>query len=345
MTFGHPILLLTLLVPALAVVLYLLVIRRPSRNAVTFTNVDVLAGVATRATTWRTLVPPALLLLAVAVLCVAVARPHVHRLVPDERATVILVIDASRSMQATDVRPSRLVAAERAANTFLDRVPKRLRVALVVFSGDVQVAAPPTVDRELVRESIADIGSFSGFGGTAIGDAIARAVDVGQDAVQTDTRSLSSAFAAPAPRKTARGLVTIVFLSDGRQNRGILQPLEGAARAKAAGIPVFTIALGTRGGALPGFGGGGGGGGGGGFGGPGRGAPDPQTLRAIARATGGAFFAARSASSVEDAYKSLASRLGRKKGTTEVTFAFLIAAAAALVASAVASALWSPRLP
>jgi Ca-activated chloride channel family protein len=338
MTFGHPILLLSLLVPALAVVLYLLVIRRPGRNAVTFTNVDVLAGVATRATTWRTLVAPVLLLLAVAALCVAVARPHVRRLVPDERATVILVIDASRSMQATDVRPSRLVAAERAANTFLDRVPKRLRVALVVFSGDVQVAAPPTFDRELVRESIADIGSFSGFGGTAIGDAIARAVDLGQNAVQTDTRSLSSALAAPAPRKTARGLVTIVFLSDGRQNRGILQPLEGAARAKAAGIPVFTIALGTRGGALPSSGGFG-------FGGPGRGAPDPQTLRAIARATGGAFFAARSASSVEDAYKSLASRLGRKRGTTEVTFAFLIVAAAALVASAVASALWSPRLP
>jgi Ca-activated chloride channel family protein len=271
MTFGHPILLLSLLVPALAVVLYLLVIRRPGRNAVTFTNVDVLAGVATRATTWRTLVAPVLLLLAVAALCVAVARPHVRRLVPDERATVILVIDASRSMQATDVRPSRLVAAERAANTFLDRVPKRLRVALVVFSGDVQVAAPPTFDRELVRESIADIGSFSGFGGTAIGDAIARAVDLGQNAVPSS--------------------------------------------------------------------------GGFGFGGPGRGAPDPQTLRAIARATGGAFFAAKSASSVEDAYKSLASRLGRKRGTTEVTFAFLIVAAAALVASAVASALWSPRLP
>jgi Ca-activated chloride channel family protein len=236
------------------------------------------------------------------------------------------------------VRPSRLVAAERAAKVFLDRVPKRLRVALIVFSGDVQVAAPPTTDHELVREAIDDIGNFSGFGGTAIGDALDRAVKLGQDAVIDDVRTLSSASAAVKPR--TRGLVAVVFLSDGRQNRGIIQPLDGARRARAAGIPVYTIALGTRDGggggpygALPG----------GGFG-FGR-SPDPATLRQIARITGGDFFLARSAGSVKNAYEKLGSKLGRRNGKTEVTYVFLIGAAVLLVGAGVASAAWSPRIP
>jgi Ca-activated chloride channel family protein len=248
-------------------------------------------------------------------------------------------------MQSVDVKPSRLIAAERAAKAFLDRVPKRLRVALIVFSGDVQVAAPPTTDRELVTEAIEQIGSFSGFGGTAIGDALARAVQLGQTAVVDDSRTLSSASSAAVVPKT-RGLVAIVFLSDGRQNRGVIQPLDGARRAKAAGIPVYTIALGTRGGGggFPGGGGGGfPGGGGGGFG-FGR-SPDPATLRQIARITGGEFYLARSAGSVKAAYEKLGSKLGRKPGRTEVTSIFLLGAAVLLVGAGVASAAWSPRLP
>jgi Ca-activated chloride channel family protein len=330
MSFAHPLLLLTLAVPLLAAAAYVVVQRRPARHAVSFTNLDVLAAVA-RGRSWRRWAAPVLFLLALAALCVGVARPHATTRATDERATVILVIDASRSMQSTDVRPSRLVAAERAANTFLDKVPKRLRVALIVFSGDVQVATPPTTDHDLVRESISSIGGFTGFGGTAIGDAIVRAVEVGQNAVR-DTRALSS---AAAPR--TRGLVTVVFLSDGRQNRGIIQPLDGARRAKAAGIPVYTVALGTRrgdsgGGVLPSFG-------------RFNRAPDPATLRRIARITGGRFFAARSAGAVESAYAELGSRLGRKTAKTEVTFAFLIGAAVLLLGAGVASAAWSPRIP
>lgn len=330
MSFGHPFLLLTLLVPALAGAAYVVAQRRPARYAVSFTNLDVLAALA-GGRSWRRWAAPLLVVLALAGLCAGVARPHVTTRTTDERATVILVIDASRSMQATDVRPSRLVAAERAANTFLDKVPKRLRVALIVFSGDVQVATPPTTEHELVRESIASIGSFTGYGGTAIGDAIVRAVEVGQNAVRGDARALSSA----APPRT-RGLVAVVFLSDGRQNRGIVQPLDGARRARDAGIPVNTIALGTRGGSGPQL-----------FGGGFRfnRAPDPATLRRIARITGGRFFEARSAGSAEAAYKELGSKLGRKTGSTEVTFAFLIGAAVLLVGAGVASAAWSPRIP
>ncbi len=341
MTFGHPVLLLTLGVPVLAAVVYLLLQRRPTPYAATFTNLDVLAAVTGERRSWLRWIAPVLFLLAIAALCVAVARPHARTSVVDERATVVMAIDASRSMQTDDVKPSRLIAAERAAKTFLDKVPKRLRVALVVFSGDVQVAAPPTRDRELVRQAIDEIGAFSGFGGTAIGDAIARAVEVGRAATE----------GAP------KGLVTVVFLSDGRQNRGIIQPLQGAARAKRAGIPVHTIALGTRRGGSGGGGFGGGGfggtpppppGGGGGFGGFGFGrnrSSDPATLRAIARITGGRFFAARTAASLTDAYEKLGTKVARKPSRTEVTFAFVLGAAALLVGSALAGARWAPRIP
>jgi len=337
-TFGHPYLLLTLIVPILALAAYIVLQRRPTRYPVTFTNLEVLAAVSAEGRQWRRFLPAALMLLALAALCVAVARPHATTRVVDERATVILVIDASRSMQSVDVKPSRLIAAERAAKAFLDRVPKRLRVALIVFSGDVQVASPPTTDRELVTEAIEQIGSYSGFGGTAIGDALDRAVQLGRNAVVDDSRTLSSVSSAAVVPKT-RGLVAVVFLSDGRQNRGIIQPLDGARRAKAAGIPVYTIALGTRGG---------GGGGGGGFPGGGFGfgrSPDPATLRQIARVTGGEFYLARSAGSVKAAYEKLGSKLGRRPGKTEITYVFLLGAAVLLVGAGAASAAWSPRLP
>lgn len=334
MSFERPLLLLSLLAIPAAVGLYLLAERRRMRYSLRFTNIDVLALVA-GGRAWRRYVPPVLFLLALAALGAGLARPQANTLVANERATVILVIDTSRSMQAQDVRPTRLIAARRAARTFLDRVPERLRVALIVFSGEVHVAAPPTSDHDLVRESIDAIGNW-GFSGTAIGDAIARAVEVGQRAVGDDAM-LASFSAARPPATPTRGLVSIVFLSDGRQNRGIIPPLQGAARARAAGIPVHTVALGTPNGVLrPGSQG---------FGGGWRAVPDPATLRAIARATGGEFFEARSAKSLTAAYTKLGSRLGRTPGRSEVTYAFLLGAATLLVAAGLLSARWSPRLP
>jgi Ca-activated chloride channel family protein len=333
-SLDRPVLLLSLLALPAAVGLYLLAERRRMRYALRFTNLDVLARIGA-GSAWRRYVPPALFLVALALLCVALARPHVERVVTNERATVILVIDASRSMQAQDVRPTRLAAAQAAARTFLDRVPKRLRVALIVFTGDVQVAAPPTTDHQLVRQSIDEIGTFMSFGGTAIGDAIARAVELAQEALAGDRTLASIRSAAPSPGR-ARGLASIVFLSDGRQNRGIIPPLEGAALAAAAGIPVYTISLGTPNGAVRG---------GGGFGGGFRAVPDPATLRSIARMTGGEFFEARTAKSASAAYAKLGTRLGRSPGRTEVTFAFVLGAAAFLVAAGLLSARWSPRLP
>jgi Ca-activated chloride channel family protein len=320
------------------------------RYAIRFTNLDVLAGVVGDRYR-RRFVPLALFLLALAALCVGMARPQHTTLVPRDRATVILVLDVSRSMQSKDVKPNRIGAAAAAVRTFLDRVPDRLQVGLIAFAGDPAVANPPTTNHDLVRKSLDTIEWFPSFGGTAIGDALAAAVKLGQQAVSGESGNLASATTA-APNTETRGLVSILFLSDGAQTRGDLEPLEGADLAKAAGIPVYTVALGTPGGTLtfgPGAGPGGGGGGGypgGLFGGrrvpvP----PDPDTLRAIADRTGGQFFAAQSAKSLQSAYQKLGSSLGRKPGKSEITYVFLAAAALLLVAAGLLSALWSPRLP
>ncbi len=355
MTFASPLLLLALLAVPAAVAAYLVAERRRVRYAVRYTNVDVLALV-TGGRPWRRWLTTGIFLLTVAVLCTAVARPRVHTMVPSDRATIVLVLDVSGSMQAIDVKPTRLVAAQNAMQTFLEKVPKRVRVGLVLFAGEAQVATPPTTDHELVSQAVDDAGAFHGFGGTAIGDAIATAVQLGKRTVGTEVRTLASYTAAPAREKgPSSTLVTILFLSDGHQTQGLLTPLQGAAKAKAAGFPVYTVALGTTGATrLRGFPGGGSSGffspsspGAGQFGGFGRRAlsPDPKTLHAIADATGGEFFRARSAGAVEAAYAKLGTSLGRAPGRVEVTDKFLAGGALLLVLALGLSALWSPRLP
>ena len=344
MTFERPLLLLALLAVPVALALYVLAERRRMRYAIRFTNLDVLASVVGDRYR-RRFVPLALFLLALAALCIGMARPQHTTLVPRDRATVILVLDVSRSMQAKDVKPTRIGAAAAAVRTFLDRVPDRLQVGLIAFAGDPAVANPPTTNHDLVRRSLDTIEWFPSFGGTAIGDALAAAVKLGQQAVSGESGNLASVTAA-APNTQTRGLVSILFLSDGAQTRGDLEPLAGADLAKEAGIPVYTVALGTPGGTLD-FGGGGGyPGSPPPFGGrrvpvP----PDPDTLRAIADRTGGEFFAAQSAKSLQSAYEKLGSSLGRKPGKSEITYVFLAAAALLLVAAGLLSALWSPRLP
>ncbi|TML26323.1 MAG: VWA domain-containing protein [Actinobacteria bacterium] len=344
MTFERPLLLVTLLLVPLAIALYVLAERRRMRYAIRFTNVDVLAGVV-RGRVWRQYVPLVLFLLALAALCVGVARPQRTTLVPKDRATVILVVDVSRSMESKDVKPSRIGAATQAVRLFLKKVPDRLQVGLIAFAGDPAVAAPPTTDHDLVRTALETIQWYPSFGGTAIGDALAEAVRLGQEAVGGGNGNLASVTAAPS--KPTRGLVSILFLSDGAQTRGQLLPLEGADRARDAGIPVYTVALGTPNGTLQfgnqrpsqgfpnGFG----------FGRRVPVPPDPATLHAIADRTGGEFFAAHDAESLKSAYSKLGSRLGRKPGKTEITYGFLAAAAGLLIAAGLLSAAWSPRVP
>jgi Ca-activated chloride channel family protein len=351
MSFGHPLLLLTLLVVPLTIALYRLAERRRMRYAVRYTNVDVLALVAGTGRPWRRYLATGLFLAALAALCVAVSRPHVRSTVTSDKATVILVLDVSGSMQAIDVKPTRLAAAQKAIHTFLDKVPARVRVGLVLFAGEAQVATPPTRDHVLVGEAVDAAGDFRGFGGTAIGDAIATAVRLGIQVTGGQQNGSLASYTA-APPQVSSTLVSILFLSDGRQTQGELQPLAGAARARAAGVPVYTVALGTTGATtLRGFPGGFPGAGGGGFGGGQFGigrrglSPDPVTLKAIAQQTGGRFFRARSAGAADAAYSKLGSSLGRSRGRVEVTDVLLAIGAALLVLAGALSAFWSPRLP
>jgi Ca-activated chloride channel homolog len=352
MSFKSPWLLLGLVLLALAIGLWLVADRRRARYTVRYTNVDVLATVVS-GRSWLRYVPSGLVALGLAVLLVGLARPEVTRTLLTERATVILVVDTSRSMQAKDVAPTRLGAAQEALRTFLDQAPHDLRVGLVVFAGEAQVATPPTKDHELVETAITDIDQFLVYGGTAIGDALQTAVLLGRqvtDLAPTD----DDGVAAPASSTTTRTLsqaascadeespVSILFLSDGAQTRGLLQPLEGANLAREACFPVYTIALGTPEGVIER----------GVFGGfpssseqvipvP----PDPETLRAIARTTGGEFSEARTADSVNRAYENLGSRIGREAGQSEVTWLFVAIAAALLLLGTAVGAFVSPRLP
>jgi Ca-activated chloride channel family protein len=342
--------LVTLLVVPLAIGLYVLAGRQRMRYAVRYTNVDVLASVAPGRPWWR-LLPAIVFLLALTTLCVAAARPRVNTLVPSDRATIVLVLDVSGSMHANDVKPSRLVAAQKAIHVFLDRVPKRVRVALILFAGVPEEATPPTTDHALVAQAVDDADVFQGgFGGTAIGDALAAAVKIGVASAGIQGSRGLAAYRPVAAHGSASTLVTILFLSDGHQNRGTLQPLDGAAVAKKAGIPVFTVALGTIGGKITNFNFGGGGGFTGGFlgGGPSLRqalAPDPRTLRKVADVTGGRFYSAKSAGAVEAAYAKLGSSLGRVPGRSEITVDFAAGAAALLLVAGILGALWAPRLP
>jgi Ca-activated chloride channel homolog len=358
MTFGHPLLLLTLVVIPAAVVAYRLATRRRMEYAVRYTNVDVLASVVATGRPWRRWLMAGVFLLALATLCAALARPHVHRLVVTDNATVVLVLDVSGSMESQDVKPTRLAAAQRALHTFLAKIPGRLKVGLILFAGEAEVATPPTTDHALVGQAVDDASYFHGYGGTAIGDAIATAVRVGLRSAGVNGSSISAlpssrnlaAYATAKPKPRASTLVSILFLSDGHQTRGILTPLAGADKARAAGIPVYTIALGTTGNTtMRGFPVGAPVGGGailpGGLGGGAGLAPDPKTLRAIAARTGGKFYRAKSAAGAEAAYSTLGSILGRQPGSLEVTDRFLAGAAILLVLAGVLSALWAPRLP
>ena len=305
MSFGSPLLLVTLVVvPAL--LLWLTVIRRRgTRNAVAFTNVDLLADVASASRPWRSAVPVALLLLALATAAAATARPRARFTSVDKHSTVVLLVDVSGSMSARDVEPTRLDAAAAAMRHFLDRVPRSVDVGLVQFSLETEVLEQPTADRELVRESL---GYLFPQAGTAIGDALARSVPL------------------------VRGKGAIVLLSDGKQNHGLLSALAGAARARARGIRVDTIALGTRDGVLfeaghydpvP---------------------PDPSLMRAIARATGGRTFTARNAETLSGIYSHLGGTFARKTTTREIGSWFAAAAAVLFLGAVGLGRLWGSAL-
>jgi Ca-activated chloride channel family protein len=328
-----PLALLALLIVPLAGLAYWAIERRRARYAVHYTNIEVLAGVVAGKSRWRSYLPPVLAALALIFATAALARPEIERTVADEEASIALTVDVSGSMQADDIKPSRLVAAQEAIKRFLAQVPDKYRVGLVTFSSEPFVASPLTHDRALVLESLR-FGTAFGRG-TAIGDALARSVELLQPLSAFDSEGSPSATPGPPPPPVDPDAPpsAILLLSDGAQTRGTLAPLDGAARAKSYGIPVYTIALGTPGGTLN-------------FGGISRPVPpDPVTLRQIANATGGEFFATQNVARLNAVYEDLASRLGKKDEWRELSFALVGLAAVFALAAGALSLLWVQRLP
>jgi Ca-activated chloride channel homolog len=333
--FLWPLGLLALLVVPLAALAYWLVDRRPSKYALAFPNVDVLAEVA-ESGGWRRRIPPALFLLALAAAGIALARPQLDVMVDREQATIVLAVDSSGSMLADDVRPSRLAAAQASIRTFLDDLPDQFRVGMVSFAEEAQVVSPVTSNRQPVRDAVEFLFPMRG---TAIGDAVARSAELAQEATgqQAETEISGFGLAQPDSDTGTKPPAAVLLLSDGFQTAGLLAPLDGAARAKELGIPVYTIALGTADGVIDLS-----------FGGEARRIPVPpdrETLRLIARETGGKYYAAPSAEALKGAYSELGSLLSREPGKDEATYAFVLAAGLLGLGAAVFSLLWFARIP
>jgi Ca-activated chloride channel homolog len=337
MSFQSPLWLLALFAVAAFLVLYVIMQRRRSRYAVRFTNVNLLANVAAQRPGVRRHVPPVLFLVALALLALAIARPETEVQVPRDEATVVLVFDVSGSMNARDVEPTRLIAAQQSANEFLERIPERFRVGMVSFSHIARTVLPPTHDRDLARDAIARLRAE---GGTAMGDAIMEALDALQapsefDALPVDPNAVppGSSEGAEAPPPSV-----ILLLSDGANTAGEADPIEAAQLAAQLGVPVFTIALGTNDGvvdvpdqrgiirrvAVP---------------------PDEPTLRQIADLTGGEFSAAATDDQLARVYEGLSSKVGFDTEKSEVTWYFALAAALFLFAGASLSLFWFNRFP
>ena len=322
------------LVPA-ALAAYLLAQRRRSRYTVRFTNLDLLANVVSAKPGWRRHVPPAFYLLALAALLVSLARPQALALVPKEQATIILVMDVSGSMNATDVAPTRLVSSQRAATEFIEQLPEKFRVGIVSFASTAQTLTRPTTDRPAVYEAVA---SLHAEGATAMGDGIERALDV----KRPPTPASTGRAARPAPPAQQGGgneaPLVVLLLSDGANTQGRTQPMQAAADAKELGVPVFTIALGTDRGMVdvpdetgnlrripvP---------------------PDKLTLQRIAETTGARFYAAPSNDDLKEIYRELGSKIGFVKEKQEITVVFAATGLLFLVAGATMSLTWFSRFP
>ena len=329
MSFEAPALLLVgLLVVPLTLAGYVALEKRTSRYGVRFTNLDVLASVLEERRPWGRHVPAALLLAAVAALFVALARPEITVAAPQERATVVLLVDVSGSMRAEDVAPSRLEAARAAMHAFLDRVPKEIRVSVVAFSDGPEVIVPPTADRDLIRSGVDLL--TPGFG-TALGDGLARAAELAAGVGE------EGAIGKAPVDADGKSLAAVLLLSDGKQTRGELTPDEGAARARGARVPVYAIALGTDTGTIEVFR----------FGQlqtvnvP----PDRETLRQVADTTGGEYFDAPDAERLNAVYERLGSRVGRADEQREVSVAFVAAGALLALGAIAVATVRAPRLP
>ena len=296
---------------------YLLMARRRSTYAVRFTNLALLDAVAPKRPGVRRHLPAVLLLLALGGMVGAFAQPARDTRVPKERATVIVAIDTSLSMEATDVAPNRLKAAQEAAKTFVEILPDRLNVGLVTFNGVAQIKIPPTQDHDSLLAAIDQLRLGER---TAIGEAI--------------FASLEAIKTVPAAEDGVEIPARIVLMSDGSTTVGRTDA-EASAAAKKAKVPVSTIAFGTAEGVIeidgqPG---------------PVSVAVNPAALEKIANDTGGTAFTAQSGAELKAVYADIGSSVGYTTELRDITGTFVGASLLVLFAAAVLSQLWFSRLP
>jgi Ca-activated chloride channel family protein len=314
-SFAAPLVLFALLAVPVLIAAYLTHERRRRAGAAAFAAPQLQPSVAPNRPGWRRHAPMIAFGLAIVALIVAAAKPQHTVAVPVERASIMLATDVSGSMTATDVQPTRLVAAKRAAQRFVSSVPARVNVGVMAFNQAANVLQSPTTDRAAVNDAINRMRSS---GTTATGDAIA-----------TATRILRN---GPGARRTP---AAIVLLSDGASQRG-QDPVAAAQAAKKAHIPIYTVALGTASGTIkvrtrggtrtvpvP---------------------PDPASLAQIARASGGKSFTAETASGLKQVYAKLGSQLGHRNEKRQLTSTLAGGGLVLLLAGAAMSLAWFGRL-
>jgi Ca-activated chloride channel family protein len=312
--------LVALLAVPVLVVLYVTHQRDRRRAAAAFAAPALAPSVAPNRPRWRRHVPMLAFLLALAILIVAAAKPEKTVAVPVQRASIMLVTDVSGSMQATDVKPTRLAAARAAAKRFVGSVPKSVNVGVMALSSRPRVLASPTTDRDAVSQALDQL---TPRGGTGTGEAI-----------QSATNILTHQPGVRGKRPPA----AIVLISDGAAT-GKVDPVAAAQAARKAHIPIYTVALGTSTGTItvprPG-----------GQGGTEtrRVPPDPQGMAQVARASGGKSYTAADADKLSDVYKNLGSLLGTRNEKREITAGFAGGGLALLLLGAAMSLRWFGRL-
>jgi len=317
-SFAAPLVLLALLVLPLLGAWYLVEQDRRGRAALAFATKPLTPSVAPHRPGWRRHVPYALFALTLAALIVAAARPRHSVTVPVKGATVVFANDVSDSMQATDVKPSRLRAAKRAALSFVNVVSPSIALGSIEFARTPVLLQPPTTDHRLTREAIAQI--KAGGGGTAMGEAVETALSAIAEAPKVDGKRPPGA---------------VILISDGASNVGV-SPVAVARAARQRHVKIYTISIGTPSGrisikrgshyvasAVP---------------------VDPTELRAIAATSGGQAFRAADSAAVQTIYSHLAKRLGQRRVSRGLVAVFAGAGLALLCAGLAVSLLWFGRL-
>ncbi len=345
-SFLWPQFLWLLLALPLLVLLYVWVQRRRKKLALRYASLSIVQQALGKGPGWRRHLPPLLLLLALAALILASARPVAVVSLPSNQQTIILAMDVSASMRATDVEPNRLVAAQEAAKTFLKELPRDIKVGIVAFAGSAQVAQGPTLNRE---DLVSAIDRFQLQRATATGNAIVislatlfpkAGIELQQLSLERTRGGLGRSLDQTPPKQdefipVPPGSYTtgaIVMLTDGQRTTGV-DPLDAAKMAADRGVKVYTVGIGTVDGEIIGF-----------EGWSMRVRLDEETLKTIAQKTAAEYFYAGTAHDLKRVYQSLSSRLTLEKKETEVSALFALAGALLALLAGGLSLWWFGRV-